>query len=584
MEFRIEDGVVYWRYASESLWEIIHDYNHELDTPETNLDLEFQRDEDTLYWRQAGETAWHTAYELIDYRTEIEDARTPEFLLRLDTVLWRYYGDMSWQEAFDLTAYKAGILNQSDLEFQMQGDDLFWRYVGNEDWRRADYSTVPTEIIDDDSSKDSDEEPPKDLDDEPPLIESTWLSVIPDEDMIYANEYHHWYFSFTITNLSDEILVLQSLDSFAYTYQFEYLKTNTYTQQDFLSWWGTLTLAPNESVRLGGGLPSANDLYFEDYLFTARKLNQEEVHAAGRVYFSKEQQSDGRPDLGYNHGPGEPSPFDTIHLRHHADFEVYLEEDIVWVPVNRLGHSQLLYDDIVANQQDYVWFKENINTVYEIIQYLQYTAYQPSDCANQRIYENGYHWEHHEPAEITIMNHQGNCASMANMFVFALEGHYDEVGYIAWSMPDGGGHILNYVKHEGYYYVIDLTNYTLVSMSAGIEDGELRSYYNADFVSGNLHRVPSLEAYADYFYRMVVEVGNQPPVVFSSYVAHTNAAIDSKLIDGTMFIVMPKGIKDRFNIIFEDPNQTTFYMFAPGPTLYPEEWAPYYDAWWLLEE
>ena len=35
---------------------------------------------------------------------------------------------------------------------------------------------------------------------------------------------------------------------------------------------------------------------------------------------------------------------------------------------------------------------------------------------------------------------------------YILDGDYEGVGFIAYSQPDGSGHIFNYILQDGYYY------------------------------------------------------------------------------------------------------------------------------------
>lgn len=52
----------------------------------------------------------------------------------------------------------------------------------------------------------------------------------------------------------------------------------------------------------------------------------------------------------------------------------------------------------------------------------------------------------------------GQCIMFSNLIHYLLEDDYDEVGYIGIRSP-GDGHIMNYIYHDGLYYLIDSTQY-----------------------------------------------------------------------------------------------------------------------------
>ena len=406
----------------------------------------------------------------------------------------------------------------------------------------------------------------------PALTESfEGLSISNEPDMIYADEGDHWYYTKVIKNTTDAPIELLSLQEYFFTFYEDYSSGHYYDQTDFSEWFGSVWLDPGESFELRGGLPASNNIHFLDFVFEARLSDGRTVQSAERIHLSQERS----PAIPESH------PRDTINLRYNADFALDIDDGIEWVPVNTLGTTDHDSGTLRENAGDYAWVRENINSLYEVIQYIQTVDYAPAST-NQRIEEGGQHWEHHEPAQITIQNNEGNCASIANLMVFALEDVYDEVGYIAWSHPDGSGHIFNYIKHDGEYYAIDLTNYTNANMSAGTEIGLEDAYYDADYVAGNLHRVASLQRYAEYFYEEASKFGN-PPVIYSAYAHHTNAAIDSIKRDGTMHITYPQGTKQTIDVLYEADDASIRYIFEGAPQNYPEEWAPYYDAWWLEE-
>lgn len=265
-----------------------------------------------------------------------------------------------------------------------------------------------------------------------------------------------------------------------------------------------------------------------------------------------------------------PSEYDTQTLRHNADFRLPVGKGVYWVPANTLGKSNLTREDILDLGNDPKVLQREIDTLYEVIQYIQVADFR-SASDNIRIPEGEINWEHHKPGELAITTNEGCCATISNLLNYLLKGDYEEVGFIAFSHSNGNGHVFNYIKHNGKYYIVDLTHYRNDFMNTAVEDGDYKSYYASDFIAGNIHEVEDLRDFAA-FYR---KHANRPPVLFSAYAAENVLPIDSVRRDNELLIVYPDTYQDKVTILFDDPNDTARYEFVDPPTKYPEEWEPY---------
>ena len=278
---------------------------------------------------------------------------------------------------------------------------------------------------------------------------------------------------------------------------------------------------------------------------------------------------------------------DTITLRHDADFELELAEGIHWVPANVLGGTQLTNEEILENVGDYIWVRENVNTLYELIQYIQVSNFTFAfESPNITIDEGNLAWQHFQPAEIVIMNNTGNCAGNANLFVYALSGKYDEVGKIVWQFDIGGGHFLNYIYHDGYYYALDISKITSSWLSSSVEDGTMTGYIDSDLVAGNIHRSTSLEEYVDYYFNTLTEYGFNPPIIFGAFSDIFSPPIEMNRrfnSDYSRCVLFPDVLREHFTVLREDPYGRNCFDFIDAPLLWPKVWEPYYDRWWLDE-
>lgn len=273
-----------------------------------------------------------------------------------------------------------------------------------------------------------------------------------------------------------------------------------------------------------------------------------------------------------------PSEYDTETLRYNANFSVKVADGVNWVPVNTLGKPNMTSEEIEALGRDPEKLKEKLNTLYAVIQYIQVADFRSADD-NIRIEESGISWQHQKPGEMAIITNEGCCATISNLLNFLLEGDYEEVGFIAYSQSDGGGHVFNYIEHNNLYYFVDLTHYRNDFMCTAVEDGTLASYYATDYIAGNVHEAARVEDYVKY----CRDNYNNPPELFSLHMAKNSLPIGefiSPVNDGTLLeMVYPESSKEIVKIVYDDPNDNIQYSFVKGPTKYPVVWEPYNTEW-----
>jgi len=114
--------------------------------------------------------------------------------------------------------------------------------------------------------------------------------------------------------------------------------------------------------------------------------------------------------------------------------------------------------------------KEEIDNVFEVLAYVQ-AVNMNNYSGNEEILSDGLRWEISAHPEYVIEKNEANCFAMANTVAYLLEGDYEEVGVVWWSIPHYGGHLYNYVKYEGEYYIFSALAYTMPSDSTPGVDG-----------------------------------------------------------------------------------------------------------------
>lgn len=259
-------------------------------------------------------------------------------------------------------------------------------------------------------------------------------------------------------------------------------------------------------------------------------------------------------------GTAENPDYDTENLRYEADYEIEVASGVWWVPAVSLGKSRYTNREIAGMVEHTPEEKQQeISTLYEALQLYQISNFCEADD-NVRLKEGKIDWEHHKPGYDAVRTNCGCCATDSNWLNYILNGDYEQVGFIAYSQPNGSGHIFNYICQDGWYYFIDLTHYrTDFLETAAPETGLMGDYRNSDRAAGSLHKAKAPEDYIRY----CLDIYNEPPARYFLYQAADCLPLDGVNIDGRMTITYPEGYDIRV-IDGKDP-QTLDVQFVKGP-------------------
>jgi len=253
-------------------------------------------------------------------------------------------------------------------------------------------------------------------------------------------------------------------------------------------------------------------------------------------------------------------------LRYRADYEVEVFDGVYWVPARALGESDYTNGQIQALVTDTPEEKQvEIDTLYEALQLYQIGRFAEAND-NIRIREGNVDWEHHKPGYHAVRTNNGCCATDSNWLRYILDGDYEEVGYIATSQRDGSGHIFNYIKLDGWYYIIDLTHYRIDWIATAVESGQMRDYYNSDYVLGNIHKVQDIQNFVDY----VQEAFNEAPGLMFMYTAENCLALDGVGSGDNVTITYETVEGVSVQIIFDDPADQLDCAFVTSPRNTPD--------------
>jgi hypothetical protein len=141
-----------------------------------------------------------------------------------------------------------------------------------------------------------------------------------------------------------------------------------------------------------------------------------------------------------------------------------------------------------------------------------------------------------------VIKNYGCCSSVASWLKYYLDDIYDENGYFSFIRPNGSGHVMNYIKTNGWYYVIDLTPYVIDEKYKLIyESGNKVDYVKSKNVTGVLMKCKDLVSYALYYER-IQAVGGFHFIYFKSVDKDVNSIL-IRQTNGKIRVVYPEHSK-----------------------------------------
>lgn len=195
--------------------------------------------------------------------------------------------------------------------------------------------------------------------------------------------------------------------------------------------------------------------------------------------------------------------FDTVNLKHDADFETYISTGLFWVPVNQLGYSRFMNFEIkeMKNYSPELIREKSLNC-YEAIQLFQASKFLECNDILKIKYNNTI-WQYHKPGYHAVISNKGCCASSSAWFNYIISNHYPVRGYLHYVRPDGSGHIMNFVFSNHNYYIFDLSTMTDSNVRyVPKENGNIREYINAKYFTGVCYKTAHLKFFVKYHSRI----------------------------------------------------------------------------------
>jgi len=259
---------------------------------------------------------------------------------------------------------------------------------------------------------------------------------------------------------------------------------------------------------------------------------------------------------------------DVSYLRYDACFSKLVSPGVYWVPVREMGDSRFSTDELCAFRSSHPHEKRNaVSTLYEAIQQFSCCGFTESSDTI-KIQENGILWEHHKPGYYSVLTNTGCCSSAASWLAYILENRYDEIGMLSFIRPSGGGHVINYIRHDGWIYFVDMMAHTKDYATKGVpETGQAKDIIKSKIVTSMCVKARSFEEYARFYRRYLQYKGSE--YFFTKQALDVCCPISADRRGNMLVIILPRGIEIEL-ISFEYASHQFGYRFAEAPQKIPD--------------
>lgn len=249
--------------------------------------------------------------------------------------------------------------------------------------------------------------------------------------------------------------------------------------------------------------------------------------------------------------------YNTYNLRYSADFQTLIGKNTYWVPIIELGETRYTNKEIkmlcVCTPEEK---REKINTAYEAIQLFQIGNFV--DKQDKQIKEvDGRKWELHKSGYSAVKSNEGGCATAAAWLAYILNGKYEEMGFLSFVRQSGNGHVMNYIRYNNYYYVIDMFSMEKEHRAKiCAETGKHEDYARMQYFTGVCTRVRDLADYGKYFNRILRR--NERRVLLIRELEKEIPPVSIECKEKRMIIFYPKSIQSQ-RLTYDLPNMEIEY-------------------------
>ncbi len=185
-----------------------------------------------------------------------------------------------------------------------------------------------------------------------------------------------------------------------------------------------------------------------------------------------------------------------------------------------------------------------INTIRDFVRFLKVNEFYFVNGDTQ-VFHDGLWWHANTLPEYSLREGNANCGGFANLAQYVLAGDYEEMGTIGLTFDDGNGHVVNYFLIDGWYYVMDFSNYV---------NSHMLDTYNL-----NLVKVSDLSELAGRCNDIMGNAG------YTTVVLTADGGNLSAGLGDVKTVYLPDRVKDTVKILMETPERGYVVEFIPVP-------------------
>ncbi len=250
-------------------------------------------------------------------------------------------------------------------------------------------------------------------------------------------------------------------------------------------------------------------------------------------------------------------------INYKINYEVKIAKDTFWVPIASIGKPKYTEKGIAQFVgKSPILIKNSIFTLYDAIQLFQLSNFKEIDD-NKIVEYNSLNWEFHKPGYYSVLTNQGCCASDTSWLLYVLENKYEQIGVVAFIRESGNGHSLNYIKHNGWFYFIDLLSHVeKYRRNSAPETGRLSDFAKSKYNTGIFIKAKRIEDFINYYKRFIRI--NKSEHLFYSF-SNTKACIPvaTNKVDCLLECFFPK--QNELTIYDLDCEKIKCYFADPPP-------------------
>ena len=233
------------------------------------------------------------------------------------------------------------------------------------------------------------------------------------------------------------------------------------------------------------------------------------------------------------------------HLSSTSGFKVLVGKKVFWVPFNTLGVSRY------SNEQLNTLVK---NKSFDEIQLLRLNIFEAIQLFNvirnfqdyidvHIIKDRDVLWQIHDTADSIYSKNYGCCVSAATWLYGITKYSYTEQKCLYYVRPNGSGHYINIIKHNGYYFFVDMMmQESIFIKDTPIEDGDYLSYKTSKYYLGACHMSRSIDDYISYVYT-IFRYGGYPFSFFLVDILDPIPPIGIKYLNDEVVLYISKDYK-----------------------------------------